>query len=259
MSRTDYGAILSTVIKDTSDAIREAKGTSALISPSDWGSEIRSIVPPWRAKVNSLIERTYTSIESDVTSVGNYTFYQNTLLQSVSMPSATTVGTGAFYGCSSLTSINLPLVTIVEGSAFNSCSSLPSIDLPLATSLGTGAFTSCSGLTSLVFPSVTSVGFFAFYQCPNLTSLDFLKQISIGNMCFSGCSKLDTLILRANAVTTIPNVDIFSNTPFASGGTGGTLYVPQALISSYRSASNWSTILGYTNNKILSIESMENN
>lgn len=43
MARSDYGAILSTVIKDTSDAIREVKGTNALISPAEWGNEIRSI------------------------------------------------------------------------------------------------------------------------------------------------------------------------------------------------------------------------
>lgn len=43
MARTDYGAILSTVIKDTSDAIREVKGSSGLIAPADWGTEIRSI------------------------------------------------------------------------------------------------------------------------------------------------------------------------------------------------------------------------
>ena len=39
-----------------------------------------------------------------------------------------------------------------------------------------------------------------------------------------------------------------------SNGSGGTLYVPQALISTYQSATNWSTILGYANNQILPIE-----
>ena len=43
MARTDYGAILSTVIKDTSDAIREVNGTSALIAPNAWGANIRTM------------------------------------------------------------------------------------------------------------------------------------------------------------------------------------------------------------------------
>lgn len=41
--RTDYGAILSTVIKDTSDAIREVNDTSALIAPNAWGANIRTM------------------------------------------------------------------------------------------------------------------------------------------------------------------------------------------------------------------------
>lgn len=43
MARTDYGAILSTVIKDTSDAIREVNGTSNLIAPNQWGTAIRTM------------------------------------------------------------------------------------------------------------------------------------------------------------------------------------------------------------------------
>ena len=43
MARTDYGAILSTVIKDTSDAIREVNDTSALIAPNNWGTQIRTM------------------------------------------------------------------------------------------------------------------------------------------------------------------------------------------------------------------------
>lgn len=40
MARTDYGAILSTVINGTSQSIRDKQGTSALIAPKDWGREI---------------------------------------------------------------------------------------------------------------------------------------------------------------------------------------------------------------------------
>ena len=68
-------------------------------------------------------------------------------------------------------------------------------------------------------------------------------------------ANLATLIIRnANVVPTLGNISWFNNTPFASGKSGGTLYVPSALISSYQSASNWNTILGYANNQILPIE-----
>ena len=62
---------------------------------------------------------------------------------------------------------------------------------------------------------------------------------------------LNKIILRnSNAVVTLNNVGDLGATPFASNGTGGTLYVPSALISSYQTATNWSTILGYANNSI---------
>jgi len=68
-------------------------------------------------------------------------------------------------------------------------------------------------------------------------------------------SKLSTLILRQETkVAGLSNINSFGYTPFASDGSGGTLYVPSALISSYQSATNWSTILGYANNQILPIE-----
>lgn len=77
------------------------------------------------------------------------------------------------------------------------------------------------------------------------------------------------VVINGVTYSNVPEVDIPKNgggtakfydtasansTQFASNGTGGTLYVPQALISSYQSATNWSTILGYANNSIQAIE-----
>lgn len=63
----------------------------------------------------------------------------------------------------------------------------------------------------------------------------------------------DTIILRNNVV---PDLRAINGLPtcFQTAGSGGTLYVPQALIAEYQAATNWSTILGYTNNQILPIE-----
>lgn len=72
---------------------------------------------------------------------------------------------------------------------------------------------------------------------------------------FHSSSSLAILILRNSSVVGLGNTSAFNNTKYASGGTGGTLYVPNDLITSYQSASNWGTILGYTNNQIKSIES----
>ena len=71
----------------------------------------------------------------DVHSIGDYTFYENVNLISVSIGnSVTSIGGSAFAGCTGLTSITIP----------NS-----------VTSIGTGAFSDCTGLTSITSRAIT--------------------------------------------------------------------------------------------------------
>ena len=93
------------------------------------------------------------------------------------------------------------------------------------------------------------------YRNTALAAVDVVSGNSMGGAkTFSGDNALRTLIMRASGVCALGNLNIVEGTPFASAGTGGTLYVPSALISAYRSATNWSTVLGYPNNRIEAIE-----
>lgn len=68
----------------------------------------------------------------------------------------------------------------------------------------------------------------------------------------------NTLILRrSQSIVTLGRTDAFYSAVWGSSGTGGKLYVPQTLISSYQEADNWSTLLSYSNNQILAIEGSE--
>ena len=93
-----------------------------------------------------------------------------------------------------------------------------------------------------------------------MTKLDIGTSFStesagIRNNAFNGASAMNVLILRkSSGVVPLQNINAFGNTPFASGKSGGTLYVPNSLISAYQSASNWVTILGYATNSIQKIE-----
>ena len=118
-------------------------------------------------------------------------------------------------------------------------------------------------IKTVVLPSLkygTSASYF-FSGASSLTKIDLgpkysTESVGLRGGTFNGASALNTLILRkSSAIVPLQNINAFGNTPFASGKAGGTLYVPSALISSYQSANNWSTILGYTNNQIKSIES----
>ena len=81
--------------------------------------------------------------------------------------------------------------------------------------------------------------------CTALKKVDMHSGNLAGYTCFSGATALTTLILRHESVPTMHGVNVFNNTPFAQGGAGGTIYVPEALIDSYKEATNWSTLDGY--------------
>lgn len=90
-------------------------------------------------------------------------------------------------------------------------------------------------------------------SCTGLLGAD-IWATSMGTRVFSGNSKFGILVLRnSDTVCALESINAFENSKFASGKAGGTLYVPSALISSYQSATNWSTILGYSTNNILPI------
>ena len=163
----------------------------------------------------------------------------------------TSIGQYAFYGCSALTAADFPMVTSIGGRAFCSCSELTTADFPVATSIGQYAFQSCSKLTTVDFPAVTSISSSAFYGCSALTTADFPMATRIGSYAFRSCSNLTTLILRSETMCTLSGTNAFNNCYHILGTTNSTynpdgladgyIYVPRALVDSYKAASNWST------------------
>ena len=114
-----------------------------------------------------------------------------------------------------------------------------------------------ANLTTIVVEGgLASIGQSGFRGNNKLKTVDMesLSPNKIGNNAFFS-STFDTLILRQeDAPILINSTQTFDATKFASNGAGGTLYVPQALISEYQADSIWRTILGYTNNQIKAIE-----
>lgn len=94
-----------------------------------------------------------------------------------------------------------------------------------------------------------------FRGCEKLVTVDFGERVTrVAGWSFEACTVFNTLILRNTSLVSLAGQNAFSGTLFEQNKAGGTLYVPSALISSYQSASNWSTILGYANNSIQAIE-----
>lgn len=179
----------------------------------------------------------FTDTGTDTNGNGAYAFANCASLQRVDFPALQRLGTGGyqFYKCTSLTSVHIP-------------NSYP----------GSHTFEGCTALVKIALQAAayaTETNGYGFLNCTSLEAVDLGNFTKIANYEFSGCTKLAALILRrTGGVTALNNINVFTNTPFASGKAGGTLYVPQALIPSYQAAANWSTILGYANNQILPIE-----
>ena len=153
-----------------------------------------------------------------------------------------------------ITKVSLPEATAVPHDFFTNCTGLASVYLPKATEVGSSGLYGCTSLVYLVLPKGQLGKSLNAANCSNLLAIDMLGGITNSNCC-SGNAKMNNLVIRGSTVQALSAVGALSNTPFASGKAGGTLYVPNDLISGYQSASNWSTILGYPNNQIKSIES----
>lgn len=173
-------------------------------------------------------------------------------------PKLTTVWSSAFAEVK-IQSIDFPtLTTAKNGNNFRACTA-KTVNLPLLTTEIYGrVFSSMPNLEEISLPSITSLGQYMFESCKALKKVDVGTACSaLNNSAFVQCKVLDTVILRSNSVVTLQNVNVFYNTPFASGGTGGTVYVPQALIGEYQTATNWVTLYGAGTVTFAAIEGSE--
>ena len=84
--------------------------------------------------------------------------------------------------------------------------------------------------------SVSALG--SFYNCTKLEKIDFDVLEEMKDADFYQCSALKVVIIRSPAVCTMSDSKAFKSTPIASGT--GYIYVPAALVDSYKAATNWS-------------------
>ena len=107
------------------------------------------------------------------------------------------------------------------------------------TTVGDYAFYKCANLAKVELPAVTIVGESAFHSCTALTSVDLTSVTMIKAAAFNSARALNTFILRGAAVCNLWNTAAFDNSGIDNGT--GYIYVPAALVDSYKAASNWST------------------
>ena len=158
-----------------------------------------------------------------VTRIGNYTFYENRQITSVTLPkSIVSIGKNAFYRCYALGTVNLPNSLVeIESGAFYECTSFTDIKIPESVrTIGSDAFRGCSSVTSLtiaeglesmgsnVFRGMRSIrsvtipstlkvlGYGAFAECRNLIQINLPQGLErIEGSAFYRCYALETIDL----------------------------------------------------------------
>ena len=218
------------IVSDTdmisvADAIREKGGTSdALTFPGGFVDAVGAIQAGGES-VDTLEQHlmgTITSFESDkvITIKGGL---NKSSIKYLSFPNATTAN-ATFSNADLSQGVNLP---------------------KLGDTLQSNMFSGTT-LKTIALPKIAYVNNNAFYACSSLTTVDLgnsdMTTGRIASAVFMDNSAMTVLILRQNAVINLSSVNSFNNTPFARGGTGGTIYVPSSLIESYKIATNWCTL-----------------
>ena len=241
-----------TSLSNIASAIREKSGGSATYKPGEMAAAISNL-PTGGSSDNEdgLLSDTLINYENaTATDIKNNCFANSTTLATATFTNVSNVGSSAFSNCSALTQVSIPNATTIGNSCFSKASKLLTVNLSNAEFLGEYAFRECKAITSINLPQVKALRYWAFYECDKLTKVDLgsCNQF-IDGWQFHGCWQLTALILRSNTVCSAPYSVIdssngaLSNTRFSNHNKGwGYVYVPRALVSNYKSATNWAVI-----------------
>ena len=109
--------------------------------------------------------------------------------------------------------------------------------------IGEYALYNNAGLKSVTFPGCTGIESYGLSYCTSLECVDIGGADIGSNPCviesnaFNGNSAMDTLILRGSTTATLSAKNALNGTKIAQGNGG--IYVPDSLVNSYKTASNW--------------------
>ena len=247
------------LFKAICNAIRSKTGNSDEIPHQDIPDELDSIITEEECEIaarelsNIIYGSDVKVLDSKyILNIASYKFYGSGLT-TVNLPKCTSIRISAFSGCTSLTTVNLPECTTLGYGAFSDCTNLTTVNLPKCTYIESNAFQSCTNLTTIVLPKCTYINTYAFKDCTSLTTVNLPECTDIRTCAFENCTNLTTIILSNNQVVTLGATDVFRGSGISRGS--GYIYVPDNLVDSYKSDTNWSTYA----NQIKPLSELPNN
>ena len=229
-------------LTDMANAIRTQTGEASPIPVADYADKIEQIQNYENLRLSKTATSFTSSFDGDVPAMAFYEGDPSAAnLEEVNMEEATGILQQAFYQCANLTDVNIPKATRIQYRAFMGCTSIAEIAFPLIQDVSGGAFQGCTALETVNIPKLKTINSDAFSGCSSLAELEIGTDATggtIGANCFKDTA-LESLTMHYSAVPTLSNVNAFSGTPIANGT--GYIYVPSALVDSYKAATNWST------------------
>lgn len=183
---------------------------------------------------------------------GSSDFFDMTLPSGVLTTTQTRIKEYSCANRTAVTEVRSTTVTNIETRAFAGCTSLTNLFFPSA-ELGNYGAVNNPNLETVILYRLSGNGYNQMNGNPKLKAVDLTNSNGrLDNTFQTNCGSLDTLILRSSSLFTLHNTSCFNSTKFASGGAGGTIYIPKVLYDAlgtgtndYKAASNWSTIDGY--------------
>ncbi|MCD8015631.1 MAG: fibronectin type III domain-containing protein [Lachnospiraceae bacterium] len=148
-------------------------------------------------------------------------YSQRSSIKSVVIESGiTTICSYAFWNCENLTSISLPdTLTDIGICAFSTCKSLPSVTIPDSViTIGSNAFAYCTGLKNVVLgDGVQALGEYSFANCTNLVTLRLPASLTtVSAYAFNSCSNLAE-VYYGGSEAAWANISIGSSNTYLTG------------------------------------------
>ncbi len=109
------------------------------------------------------------------------------------------------------------------------------------TEIGGDAFRTCTKLERVIVPNVTSLRASAFNTCTALKYAEFVNLTTfrgIAESSFKNCTSLEKLVIRGRQCP-LQHTSAFSGSAIEAGT--GFVYVPDDLVDTYKTATNWAT------------------
>lgn len=159
-------------------------------------------------------------------------------LKKIDLPNVNTIWTSGFDNCWDLSEVNFPSLEMLQNYGLQSCYGLTTVSFPSLTSTKTNMlrYDPLVGIVSA--PNVTVLNSYASGEQESAAGFDFTKKVTIAANAFNNAWRMFSLILRSPEVCTLQNTSALNNNPIYNGD--GYIYVPSDLVSSYKSAANWS-------------------